>query len=98
MPPPAAAVAARDFLPTRGELQGEVGRDPAALLAPDEPRGSASAAAAPAAGGPLTTTPPSISCVQMLFEIMSCDVAFWADASICVDLERICCFPDWAES
>ena len=67
IPPPDAAAATKDFLPTRGELQGEVGSEPAALLAPDEPRGSASAAAAAAAaggGGPLTTTPPSISCFQ----------------------------------
>ena len=67
-PLPPELDATRDFLPMRGELHGEAGTEPAALLAPEEPPppplppGLGTAPGAPAAPGPLGTTPPSISC------------------------------------
>ena len=54
-----------------GELQGEAGMDPAALLAPEDappppppplPPGLGTCGAPEGAPGPLATTPPSISC------------------------------------
>ena len=53
----------------RGELHGEAGTEPAALLAPEDappppplPPGFGIVPGAPGAPGPLGTTPPSISC------------------------------------